>query len=430
MKTTVERESPTKLRLEIEVAPEELDPLYEATMKRLAGEINVPGFRKGKAPRALIESRVGEDAIRQEVLRDALPALYARAAGEESLRPVANPEIEVTDYEKGEPLRFTAVVEVRPRLSLPEYRGIEVAWPEAAPTEADVAEQLERLRERFGTLEPVARNAEEGDFVTIDLKTYRHDQQVDDASAQDLLYEIGSGSFVPELDTETVGKRTGDIYKFNAVLPDRFGSPHGGEEVTFSVLVKDVQTKRLPALDDEFAKTASEFDTLEELSTEIRSRLEIFKKAEADAEVRNKVIEDLIDRTDVPLPETMINRELERRILRLARDLERAGSTLDQYLAATSTSSEALVDSQKEAASKTVAAELVLEAVAEAEGLDVTEEDLDAEIERIAGLVDRASDKMREELEASGAILSLTGDILRRKALDYLVSQAKVDEGS
>lgn len=430
MKTTIEREGPTKLRLAIEVSPEELSPLYEQTMKRLAKEMTVPGFRKGKAPRAIIESRLGEEAVRQQMLRDALPSLYSRAASEESLDPVSLPEIEVTQYEKGKPLHFTAVVEVRPELKLPEYTGIEVSRPAWVATDEEVSEQLERLRQRFGTLEPVGRNATKGDYVTIDLRGYRHDLQIDSASAQDLVYEVGSGAFVPELDDELEGSRTGDILKFNATLPERFGGELGGQEVSFSVIVKEVQAKRLPALDDDFAKTASEFDTLDELKADIKQSIEAVKKSQAEAEVRTRVLEDLIDRTDVPVPEAMIERSIDRRLTRLLRDLERLGTGLDQYLRATNVTKEQLLESQREVAAKTVAAELILEAVARAEGIEVAGEEIDGEIARMAEGSGRTAAQLREEFQESGATQSLAGDILRRKALDFLVEKAKViDEG-
>lgn len=430
MKTSVEREGPTKLRLVIEVDPDELAPLFDQTMKRLAREMTIPGFRKGKAPRALIESRVGEDGIRQEVLRDAVPSLYEQAAAEESLKPVSLPEIEVTQFEKGSPLHFTATIEVRPELVLPKYKGIEVSRPKVSTTDEEVAQQLERLRERFATLEPVGRNATKSDNVTIDLRGYRHEEQVDAASAQDLVYEVGSNAFLPELDEELEGKRTGDILKFNAVLPERFGPPYGGEEVSFSVIVKEVQAKRLPPLDDDFAKTASEFDTLDELKSEIRSRIEAINQVQAESEVRTKVLEDLIDRTDVPVPESLVERELERRVNRLARDLERMGTSLNDYMASTNTSAPELVASQREVAEKSVAAELILEAVAGAERLEVTPHEIDDELGRLAEIVDRTPEKLREELEQSGAIESLAGDILRRKALDLLVNQALVTDES
>lgn len=427
MKTTVERESPTRLRLLIEVEPDELAPHYERTMKRLAGEVNIPGFRKGKVPRSVLETRVGTDTIKEEFLRDALPALYLQAASAEDVRPITLPELDVTSYERGEQLSFTATIEVRPEITLPEYKGIEVDRPTTEPTDEEINEQLERLRDRFGTLEPIGRNATKGDYVTIDLQGYQHDQKIDQASAQDLVYEVGSASIVPELDTELEGKRAGDILKFNSVLPQQFGDL-AGKEVSFSVIVKDVQAKKLPALDDDFAKTASEFDTLDELKAEIVKRLDTVKGLQADSEMRSRILEDLVDRTDLPLPESIVDAEVAGRVNRLGRELEQAGMTLDQYLEATNMSREEILKVYREAAEKAVSADLVLEAVAKAEGIEVADEEIQQEIKGLAEAMDVEVERLDKDLRESDRVDVLAGDILRRKALDFLVEHAEVTQ--
>ncbi|MGH9197850.1 MAG: trigger factor, partial [Acidimicrobiia bacterium] len=358
-------------------------------------------------------------------LREAVPVFYSRAISEEDVPAVSLPEIEVTRFEQGEPLHFTATVDVRPEVTLPEYKGIEVTRPEIAPTDEEVDDQLERLRERFGTLEPIGRNATKGDYATIDLIAYRHDQKIDDASATDLVYEVGSGAFVSELDAELDGKRTGDILKFNATLPEGTGEL-GGQEVAFSVVVKEVQTKRLPALDDEFAKTASEFETLDELKAEVRTRLETVMAASADSEVRSKVLEDLVERTEIEVPESMIAHETEHRLTRLLADLQRANLTLAQYLEGTGTTQEELLTRYREASEKSVAAQLVLEAVSQAEQVNVSSEEIDEEINRLSEALGRPADEVRRDLEEANQVQNLAGDILRRKTLDFLVEQAKV----
>lgn len=426
MKTTVERESPTKLRLLIEVEPGEIAPLYDRTLRRLAQEVKVPGFRKGKVPRPILETRLGKDAVREEVLRDALPALFAEAAGSESLRPLTLPQIQVESFEEGQPLTFTATIEVRPEITLPEYVGIEVEGTPVEATEEELKDQLERLRERFATLEVVARNAARGDHVLVDVTAYQHADKIEAASARDLLYEVGSGTIVPELDEELEGKRTGDILKVNAVLPERYGPPHGGQEVSFSVIVKEVHAKRLPPLDDDFARTASEFDTMEELEAELRKRIEAFKSIQAQVELREKVLEDLLERTDVPVPESMLDREMQARIGTLLRDLEGHNMTLADYLKMGDMGEEQLVKAYRSAAERAVAAELLLEAIARAEELEVTREEIDEEIVRAAERMKRPADEVRRELEESGRVDVLAGDILRRKALSYLVEHARV----
>jgi len=425
MKTQVEREGPTTLRLSIEVEPGELAPLFDKTIRRLSREVNIPGFRKGKVPRAILETNLGRDTINEEMLRDALPTFYAKAAVEEKVAAIAEPDIEVKSFEEGKPLEFTATIEVRPEVSLPQYKGIEVERPGTKPTAEEISEQLDRLRDRFGTLEPVGRNASDGDFVTIDLNAYRHDQKIDEATASDLLYEVGSGTLVPELDTELKDKRAGDIFKFNSTLPEGAGE-HGGQEISFTVIVKGVQTKKLPELDDEFAKTASEFNTLDELRGEISERIEAVKTMEADVEVRNRILEDLIDRTDLTVPESMVAEEAQHRLSHLFNDLREAGVSVEQYLNSQNATEDQLIAAYRSSAEKSIAAELILEAVAKAESIEVGKEEIDAEIERLAEKVESDTATIRKHLVESGRVSQLAGDILSRKALNFLVEQAQI----
>ena len=427
MKTQIEREGPTTLKLIVEVEPGELAPLYEQTLKRLGREVNISGFRKGKVPRPVLETKLGKEAINEEVLKDALPALYARAAAEEQLKAITLPDIEVKKFEEGAPLEFTATVEVRPEVALPQYKGIEVERPSGEPTQEELDEQLELLRGRFGTLEPVMRPANEHDFVTIDLNAYRHDEKIEEATAQDLVYEVGSGMVAPQLDDELKEKRAGDIFKFNAKLPEGAGK-FGGEEISFTVIVKEVQAKRLPELNDEFAKTASEFETLDELKEEIRKRVEAAKLVEADVELRNRILEDLIDRSDIAVPESMINHEVQHRLSHLLNDLKGAGVTVERYLQSQNATEEQLVAAYRKSAERSIAAELILEAVAETEGIKVGDEEINNEIEKLAERVNEDPKVIRKQLEDGGRVAQLAGDILSRKALNFLVEQAEVKE--
>ncbi len=426
MKTSIEREGATKLKLQVEMAPEEVRPLFDETIRRLGKEVKIPGFRRGKVPRPVLETRIGRETLRQEFLQDAIPQFYARAATAEGVRPVAAPSIEVRQFDESELLAFTATVEVRPELDLPDYQGIEVARPPATATEEEVDSQLAELRTRFGTLEPVGRNAMEGDHLLIDLSAYRHSEKIEAASANDLLYEVGSNALVKELDEELKGKRAGDILKVNAVLPERFGTPYGGQEISFSMIVKEVHAKRLPSLDDDFAASASEFNTLEELRGELRRQIEEFKGLQSDIEVRKGVVNHLLDQMEVPVPETLVLRELRVKLGGLFRDLEKHQVTLEDYLSRQEQTEAELMETYRKVAEREVAIELILEAVAEAEGIQVGSQEVDADIERYAKLADRPADEVRQDLEEAGRVEALAGDILRRKALDYLVEQAKV----
>jgi trigger factor len=427
MKTTVERESPTKVRLLVEVEPSEIDKLTSDTVRKLSQEFKVPGFRKGKVPRQILESRMGKDAIRQRMLEDSLPRLYTDAAKEESLRPVATPDIEVTDFE-GDSLSFTATVEVRPDLHLPNYRELEIERPSTKATREEIDDRLDVLRKRFATLDPVARNAETGDHLLIDVKTSIHDQKIDEASANDFMYELGSGTLAPELDKELTGTRAGDIIKFNTTLPERLSKDHGGKEATMTVIVKEVNAKRLPDIDDDFAKTASEFDTIEELEGEIRDRIEEYKGVQADREIRNRLLDELIDLAAVPVPESLVQAEADARMEALLREVRQHGMSLPDYLDVLKMNEDELRTAQRRAAERSIGADFLLDEIAKAEGMNVTRAELDEEVEHLARRAGKTPDELRRDIVQAGRVEALAGDILRRKVLDYLVEQANITD--
>src|SRR6266542_3526018 len=289
MQTTVEETDQHVVRLSVQVEPEEFARDLDRTYRKLAGQAKIPGFRKGKVPKQVIDARIGREHVLHEFVRDAVPAYYYRAVRDNDLAPIAEPEIDVGEVEAGQPFTFTATVEVRPRLQLtPEqYRGVHVDAPPVEPTEREVDDFIDRLRERFAELEVVERPARKGDYVLADVRAYVNDREIPQASRQGFLSEVGSEELVPELDRELEGNRKGDILKFNAVLPEKLGPEVAGQEVTFQVLVKEVKAKRLPAADDEFAKTASEFDSIEALREDVRTKLRALKETESRAAMRD-----------------------------------------------------------------------------------------------------------------------------------------------
>ncbi len=307
-----------RVKVSVTATPEETKPVLDVAYRHLAGSINVPGFRKGKAPRKIVETQVGRGTILQEFLEHALPTFYVRAMREQELAPIADPEfdeVELDDLEeKG--LRFSATVEVRPRITFSEsdYKGLRIERPSPEVSESEVDEQLDRLRERFAQLEVVGRTARHGDFVVADIRSYVHDREIPEVSGQDVLYEVGSKALVPELDKELEGARPGDILKMNITLPEGLGE-RSGQEVSLSVIVKEVKAKRLPELDEEFAKTASEFDTLEALRADIKEKLGQLKEGQATAAVRDAALQALARKVeDVELPERLIDQETESRV--------------------------------------------------------------------------------------------------------------------
>jgi trigger factor len=431
MQTTLEEVDKHKVKLTVAVPPDEVRPVLDLAYRHIAGRVSVPGFRKGKVPRKVIDAQVGRATVLQEFLEHALNDFYLGAVREHELAPISDPDFEDLDVGdiEGTGFRFTATVEVRPRLSFEEadYKGLRIERPSAEVTEADVDEQLERLRDRFAELEPVGRPARQGDYVVADIRAYVHEQEVPEASGQGVLYEVGSGQLVPELDAEIEGKRKGEILKLNAKLPEAFGE-RAGQEVTFQVLLKEVKAKKLAALDDDFARTASEFDSLEELRADVREKLGRLKEGAVQAALRDRALEALIEKVDVELPERLVDAETESRVQSARERAERQGISLDQVLEASGVDELEFRSDARAHALRAIKADLALEAVARAEGIRVSDEDIDAAVREIATQLGRDQKDVRRSLERAGQITSLAGDIIRDRALNLVVESAEVQE--
>ena len=425
MRSTLEPVEPTKVRINVVVEPDELRPAIDRTARRLSREVRVPGFRKGKVPRQVIEARIGRDALLAEAIeQEAVPEFYAKAIEEHGVQPLSRAQVEPPDYTDGEPLEFSATFEIKPELDLPPYRGVEVERPALEVTDEHVDAQLERLRERFAQLEVIGRPLAKDDFAQIDLRATHHTDEIPELTRSDFLYEVGSGTAVPELDTELEGKRKGDILKFNATLPEEAGEELGGREVTFQVLVKEAKAKVLPKLDDDFAQEASEFDTLDELRADLRQRLEGAAEAQRASELETRVLQAYLDLVEVPLPESLVHDELHYRANRFAQQLGRMGANLEQYLEAIGQTSDDIEADLRSQSERAVKAQLVLEAVAKAEGLEATDEEVDAELRRQAEQVGRTPQEVRKAL-GDGRVGVISGDILRSKALAFMVEHAE-----
>jgi len=425
MQTTIEETDKHKVRLTVEVPPEDFEKDLERAYRKIAREVRVPGFRKGKAPRKVIDAQVGRDVVLEEFLGEAVPNYYRDALREHELAPITDPDISLEQVEEGKPLVFTATVEVRPRLTLEGYRGVRVQRPSTEVSDREVDEMVDRLRERFAELEVVGRPARRGDYVVADIHARVHDQEVPEASRPDYLYEVGSGEFVEELDEELEGKRAGEILKFNATLPERFGE-QAGREVSFQVLVKEVKGKKLPPADDEFARVASEFDTIAELREDLRAKLGESKDRQAEAIVRDRVLHELVNRVDVDLPETLVDEETEHRIHSAEDRAKRAGMTLQEALGAQGWDELQFRSDARAHAIRAIKADLVLEAVARQEDLQVSAEELGAEIGSLAAALGRDPKEVARTLDRTGQVVALAGDIIRTKALDFLVEHAEI----
>lgn len=422
MKTSVEALEGNKVKLRVEVDEVELDTALDAAFRRIAKEVRVPGFRPGRAPRRILEARVGAEAARQEALRESLPQYYAKAVGEHDVDVIAPPEIDITAGEAEGPLAFDAVVEVRPRITVPGYGGLRVEVPSPEADDAAIDAQIERLRAQSGELVPVERAAQDDDHVTIDVAGSVDGEPVDGLTADDYLYELGSDAVVPELDEHLRGATAGDVLVFDAEHPD----PEEDATIAFRVLVKDVKEQVLPDVDDEWANEASEFETVEALRDDLRTRLGAIKRVQTQMALRDGVIASLVALIEDEPPEPLVEAEVERRANDLQHRLSHQGASIQQYLEATGTTGEALISQIREQAVDAVRADLGLRAVVAAEGIDATDEEVDAEVARIAERVGEPVATVRAQLESAEQLPAVRSDLKRVKALQWLVDHAEV----
>ena len=418
MKTVVEPLEGNKVKLSVEIDEHEFEKALDAAFRKIAREVRIPGFRPGKAPRRVLEARLGKDVARQEALKDALPDYYSRALRDEDVDAIAAPEIDITAGEEDGPVAFDAVVEIRPQLQLAGYTGLRVEIPSPEVSEEDITSQIDRLRNNFGELTTIGRPAKDGDFLTVDLKGSRHGEPVAGMSTDDLSYELGSGTVLPELDTQLQGAKAGDIFKFTADLPDG--------PVTFQVLVKEVKQKVLPEVTDEWASEASEFDTVEELRQDLVDRIGGVKRLQAAMALRNQVVEAVVELVTEDPPEPLVEAELERRAHDLAHRLEAQGATIAQYLEAIGQTEQELVEELRQGATSAVKADLALRAVADAEDIEVSDDELAEELGRMAERLNQKPAQLLRQLERAEQMPAVRSDIRKGKALEWLADHVEI----
>lgn len=420
MKALVEPLEGNKVKLSVEVDEAEFDKALNAAFKRLAQEVRIPGFRPGKAPRRILEAKLGTSVAREEAVREALPGYYADALRETEVDAIAPPEIDITSGREDGPLAFDAVVEVRPKITVPGYRGIKVTVPSPEATDEDLTAQIDRLRAQGAQLDDVERDARPGDAVVIDIHGHSGGEPVEGAEAIDLTYDVGSGSLVDGLDEQLAGSKAGDVLTFSAELP-------GHEKpVDFRVLVKRVKEKILPEVDDEWAGEVSEFDTLDELRADLANRLSNVKRVNTRLALRNGVGEALAGLVVDEIPAALIEGEVQRRVEDLAHRLQHQGASLTQWLEAIGQSPEEFLEGLRGEAASSVKIDLALRSVAEAESIEVTDADLDAEIAKVATSAGKKPERLRRQLERNDAIPAVRQDLRRAKALEWLIENAEV----
>src|SRR3990170_4074040 len=428
MTATVTKLEDNKVRLDVEVSPEAVKQGVEAKVRELKGQVRVPGFRPGKAPRRVIENRVGRDYIYMEALQDSLPTWYSAAVVEQNLRPIDRPEIhfdDPLDEQKG--FKFSATVEVKPEASLGEYKGLEVPRREVEVAEEQVDERIEEFRGQFATLAAVEdRPAQEGDFVIIDFKGEKMaGGPLEGGEAEDYMLEVGGGELLPDFEENLVGMSAGERKQFGVTFPlDYQEESLRGQAVLFRVHLKEIKSRELPPLDDEFAKEASEFETLDEFRGAVREELESAVEERVEAEFRGRALVAVAKEAEAEVPEVMVDEKAEEMVDSFERTIRAQGMEPEQYYQLAGSNREDVKGRVRDDAADTVKKELVLDAVAAAEGIEPDEHEVMHQIEHLAEDSDRSPGELADTMRRNGTYQLLEEEISRSKALDFLVENA------
>jgi trigger factor len=431
MQTTIENTDKHTVKLTVEVPADEYSKDMDQAYRSIANQVKIPGFRKGKVPKQIIDAQIGREVVRDEFLQAAVPDYYRQAITEHDLAPITDPDIDLDEFADDSPLKFTAVVEVRPRLELTEadYSGLKIEKPSTEVAESEIDDWVTRLQERFAELEPAERPIIDGDFVTIDLKaTGPLGQEIEGLSRTDYLYFVGSGEFGPQLDADLPGSKAGEILKVTEELGEGAGEGLSGQAADMTVLIKDVKARKLPQADDDFAKTASEFDTMAELREDLRERLTELKERDVKGELRDRALQAMIDKVEVELPDTLVDDETEHRVEHAKQQAERSGVTIEQLLEAQGWDEERLRQDSRDHAVRAITSDLILESIARDADIQVDADELGKEIGVLAQAYNRDPKELATQLDRSGQIVTLAGDIIRGKALDLLVERADITD--
>ena len=426
MKSAVETLNPTRVRLTVEVPFEELKPSLDAAYKKINQQVTVPGFRKGKIPARVIDQRFGRGAVLEEAINDALPKFYTEAVNEGELNVLGQPDVDITEFNDGDELKFTAEVDIRPAIEIPDYSGIEVVVDAIEVPEEDVDTSLEQLRDRFAATTPVDRPAADGDVVVVDLEASVDGEVLADGVATGVSYTIGSGQLLDGIDEAVTGAEKGATVTFTSALK---GGSAAGREASVKVGITDVQSRELPALDDDFAQLASEFDTLEELRADSRKRLERMKSYDQATQAQEKVLDALIELTEVPVPEKLLKDEIETRSHNLEHhQFPTMGLTWETYLEREGKTREEYDAELEQQAVKGIKTQFILDELVNKEKLSVNQEELTEHLMRRAATSGMTPDQFAQAVVEGGQVPMLVGEVARGKALAVVVEAAKVTD--
>jgi trigger factor len=427
VKSTVENLNPTRVKLTVEVPFDELKPHFDRAYRALAGQVNIPGFRRGKVPAKILDARLGRGTILTEVVNEAVPAKYTEAIGEANLLVLGQPDIEVTRIDDGDALAFTAEVDIRPEITLPDVEAIAVTVDDVEVTEADIDEQVEALRDRFATTTPAERAAADGDLVSIDLTAEVGGETLDEAATEGLSYRVGAGDLVDGIDEAIIGLSAGESKTFSTTL---VAGPYAGQEAAVTVTVQSVQDRTLPEVDDDFAQLASEFDTVEELRADLAEKIRRVKNREQGVAARDKVLEALLEATEVPAPEGIVNAEFESRAHDAVHAFDHNEDALNAHLEREGQTREEFDAELRESAVQAVRTQLLLDALAEANQVGVDQNEFTERVLFNAQRLGISPDEYFQRLQEGNQLAAIFAEVRRGKALAGVVEKATVTNAS
>lgn len=425
MKSSVDQLNDTRVKVTVEVPFSELGPELDKAYQALAQQINIPGFRRGKAPRQLIDARVGRGPVLEQVVNDMLPTRYGQAIEELDIKALGQPNIDITKLEDGDVIEFVAEVDVRPEFDLPDFSDISVEVPALGSTEERIDHELEHLRERFGSLKTVDREADDEDFITLNLSATVDGEEIEDAKVEDMSYRVGSGDLIEGLDDAVKGLKADESATFTSKLV--FGE-YADKDAEVTVTVTAVKERELPELDDDFAQMASEFDTVEELRADLASGAEESAKAEQAASIREEVLKVALEKTQFPLPASVVDEQVNAQVQQLMGQLGGDEALFEKLLEAQGTSREEFNEQTRTSAEEAVRTQLFLDVLAEKEEPEVTQDELNDHIVFTARRYGVEPQQFLMQLQQSGQLLNLVSDVRRGKALANAICSVTVKD--
>jgi len=425
VKSTVEKLSPTRVRINVEVPFTEWEGEFDRALKEMAKQVRMPGFRPGKVPVKLLEARIDKEAMLDQVVGEAVPSKYSEAVTTADVRPLGQPEIEITKKVYGEDLEFTAEVDVRPEIELPDLEGLKIAVDPIEVTDEEVDTELQNLRARFGTLKGVERAAENGDFVSIDLSATVDGEDVPDAATEGLSHEVGSGQLIGGLDDAIVGLKEGESRVFTTTLA---AGDHAGQEAQVTVTVKSVKERELPEPDDEFAQLASEFDTIEELKSSLTEQVQRVKRIQQAEQIRDKALEVLLEQVDVPLPAKIVQAQVDDTLHNAIHGLDHDEKRFEEALEAQGSSREEFDKDNQTNAEKAVKTQLLMDAVADKLDIQVGQNDLTERLVLMSRQYGLEPQQLLQYLQENNQLPAMFADVRRGLTVAAVVHDATVTD--